>query len=178
VPPSGSQGLICGTPSSNISTCTWTTPSAGGGGVKAFVTSNFSQLFSSTFTPANLVGLSWSIAASTNYILECRIMFGASVGTAEANYALTGPASPTLVTVSGYGTSATATTVNTYATQSAAAFPTQFGQATGFAAATDWANFTAIIENGVNSGTLQVQAGASGTGTLTINAYEGGCVLN
>jgi hypothetical protein len=45
------------------------------------------------------------------------------------------------------------------------------------AATTDWVHFTVIIENAATAGTLQVQAGAESTGTVTVNAYAGGCVL-
>lgn len=145
--------------------------------VKQFITSTYSQTFSASYTPASVTGLSWSIAANSNYTLDCRIMYGLSAGTAVPNFALTGPAAPTLVSVSGYGTGSTGVTLVTYATQSTNAFPTQFGLGNGTTSANDWTNFTVIIENGANAGTIQVQAGAAGTGTLTINAFEASCIL-
>jgi hypothetical protein len=145
--------------------------------LKQFVTTTFSQTFSSSFLAANVVGLSWSLAANTNYLLECRFIYADTAGTSAPNFALTGPASPTLVSVSVAGNNSTGTTVTTAVSQSAASFPTQFGPSSGAGAVGGWTNFSAIIENGSNSGTLQVQAGALGTGTLTITAFTSGCVL-
>jgi hypothetical protein len=147
---------------------------------KQFLTTQFTQTFSSAFSPAAMVGLSWPIAGNTNYVLQCDFNYTASASTAGLNFALTGPALPSLVTETWVGNGASAVATATAAAQQAAAFPTQFGMiGTGIvtAATTDWVHFTVIIENAATAGTLQVQAGAESTGTVTVNAYAGGCVL-
>lgn len=165
----------------SLSGGTLTASGGGGGAAKSYVTSTFTNTFSSSYSGATITGLSFSISASTHYTLTCDFNYQASVGTALLNMGLTGPASPTLVTVtSGYDTGGSATTISTFAATQGTSFPAQFGRTSGTTtvAATNVFHFVANIDNGTNSGTLQVVGGAEGTGTVTINANSSGCVLN
>jgi hypothetical protein len=134
------------------------------------ITGNYTN---ATTTFSTVTGMSWSIAASKNYSLACNFVGQGSVTTAGPKFQLTGPAAPTLVKlmVDG-GTNATA-----YAN----------GVATGFSSAnatlgtlgagtTDFIwHVNADVVNGVNAGTLVLQAAANGVGTVTISG--GSCQI-
>lgn len=118
-----------------------------------------------TTTFSNVTGLAFPVAASTNYHAICRITWQGSAGTTGPKYQFTGPASPTAVAV-GMNSIVTATTV---ITASATAFSSAVANSGTVTTAT---NFTDTVDvsvlNGVNAGTVQLQAAANGAGTLTI----------
>jgi hypothetical protein len=114
--------------------------SGGGGGGATYLTVT-ADVTNSTTTPANVTGLSFSMAASTRYDIECRISFTTTATSVGSLITWTGPASPTLA--SGQYVSAISTTAAGIAsltgndsgatsTASPAATPTvQFGKVDG-----------------------------------------------
>jgi len=118
-----------------------------------------------TTTFSNVTGLSFAVAASTNYHGICRITWQGSAGTTGPKYQFTGPAAPTAVAV-GMNSVVTATTVIEAA---AVAFSSAVANTGTITTAT---NFTDTVDvgvvNGTNAGTVQLQAAANGAGTLTI----------
>ncbi len=117
-----------------------------------------------TTTLSNITGLSFPVSASRNYHATCRVTWQAS-GTTGPKYQFTGPAAPTAVMVGG----TLAKTVTTASQLSAVAYATVITDAV---AVTTLTNFTDIIDigliNGVNAGTVQLQAAEQGAGTLTV----------
>lgn len=118
-----------------------------------------------TTTFSNVTGLAFSVSASTNYHAVCRITWQGSAGTTGPKYQFTGPAAATAVTV-GLNSIVTATTV---IAASAVAFSSAVANTGTVTTAT---NFTDTVDiglvNGVNAGTVQLQAAANGAGTLTV----------
>jgi hypothetical protein len=118
-----------------------------------------------TTTFSNVTGLSFPVSASRNYHATCRITWQGSANTTGPKYQFTGPASPTAVAV-GMNSVVTATTV---ISASAVAFTSPVANTGTITTAT---NFTDTVDvsvvNGVNAGTVQLQAAANGVGTLTI----------
>lgn len=130
---------------------------------KPLLTSTYTN---ATTTPSNIPGLSFPVAANTNYTMSCTLYYQGSASTAGLDVTLTGPASPTSV-VYGYIEEATATG----GAQGSVA--TAFGtKLTGAGAITATTNFTATVtmglRNGANAGTVQIQGSASGAGTVTV----------
>jgi len=136
--------------------------SGGGAGSKLFVTSAYTNA-TTNFT--NVSGLSFAVSASTNYYVECHITWQGSATTTGPKFQWTGPASPTAVAANA----TIATTVTTLRLVSAVAFSSSMAQSGTITATT---NFPAIVTvgvaNGANAGTVQLQAAANGSGTLTI----------
>lgn len=118
-----------------------------------------------TTTFSNVTGLSFSVAASTNYRAICRITWQGSAATSGPKYQFTGPAAPTAVAI-GMNSVVTATTV---IEASATAFSSAVANTGTITTAT---NFTDTVDlglvNGTTAGTVQLQAAANGAGTLTI----------
>lgn len=138
--------------------------SASGVAQKTILGSNYTNA-STTFSN---VGLSLSVSANTSYTLNCQLVYSGSATTAGPKFQFTGPASPTtvLVGVSG-GTGAAA-----FADGAATAFSTAVTSlGTLGAASTNFVGaVTLSLVNGANAGTVQLQAAANSTGTLTILA--------
>jgi hypothetical protein len=127
---------------------------------------------STTFS--NVAGMSWSILASTNYVLNCQMSWSASVNTAGPQFQLTGPAAPTAVLLN-MNSAVTATTV---IFASANAFSTPVANTGVVTTATPLpASITAGIVNGANAGTLVLQAAANGAGSMTLLAGDS-CTLH
>ncbi len=129
---------------------TWAAP-GGGGGTYVALGSDVASTASTSYQ--NITGLSWSLAASTNYDIECKITFDASAATIGLGIGWTGPASPTLTTgqmVAGIGTQTVGGTLiqgnDTGSTTSASAGTTN-----------NHADFEGIWRNGSNAGTLQMR---------------------
>lgn len=145
----------------------------------AFLTAQLANTFSASYSAQTLTGLSFSIQASKNYVITCDFMYvvtGTNTGT--PNYAITGPVSPTNVMVYWYNTGVAANALSTLAAQNAPSFPTQFGPTnTTTLSSNAFAHFVALIENGLSAGTVQIKAGATGTGTVTFNAFQSACVM-
>jgi hypothetical protein len=114
----------------------------------------------------NLTGLSFSVEASTKYVMTCTLYYQVSATTANLSIAITGPASPTFVSYSLFDTdTATGVAESGVATSFAT---TLSGSGTSTATTNFPATVTMGLSNGVNAGTVQVQAGAVGTGNSTI----------
>lgn len=131
-------------------------------GSMVYVTTTYTN---ATTTFSNVTGLSFPVAASTNYHAVCRITWQGSATTTGPKYQWTGPASPTAVAASINSI----VTASTFTTASAVAFSSAMANAGTITATT---NFTDIVDlgliNGTTAGTLQLQAAANGVGTLTI----------
>jgi hypothetical protein len=135
---------------------------------KAFVTSQYTNS-SSGYT--NVTGLSFSVAASTNYQITCNLIYQTGTATVGPNFQWTGPSSPTAVaaglTILG---STSAAIVRSYGNHGTAFSNTTLTPTyASFVTATDFpATVTFSLINGSNSGTIQLQAENNATGTITI----------
>lgn len=137
------------------------------------VTANVSN---STTTMANVTGMAWNLAASKNYFLVCDMSYQAA-STGGLKLAFTGPASPTQVE---YCLDAKSSATGAGGDACTAAGNTSFGTVVSGGAvttvATNWpAHFWATIENGANSGSLQLQFASVAAVSTTI---ERGAVCN
>lgn len=111
-------------------------------------------------------GLAFPVEARGRYTLHCSIVWSASAATAGPQFQITGPASPTSISISMLS----AITATTTASAAATAFASALNPVG--ATVTNGVNERAEIDmglvNGVNAGTIQLQAAAQGVGTLTI----------
>lgn len=128
-----------------------------------------------TTTFSNLTGssgqsLAFAVEASTNYLMICNFTYRGSATTAGLKVQVTGPASPTSVALNFTQTVTTsATLAATFSSESATAFSSAMGDTVAITATTDMpATMTMGLVNGANAGTVQVQAAADGTGTVTV----------
>ena len=159
-------------PANNFSAKTTTTA-----GVESYSKMNQMAMITSDYTNAttsltNVTGLSFSIDASTNYYMSCKLIWQGSATTATLVLSTTGPASPTKVsamfqtdTTSGAGA-----VIFDNATDG-----TTFGFTLGpTAIVTTAADLSGRLDmgvvNGSTAGTLQLQAKSNGAGTVTIRA--------
>lgn len=135
----------------------------------AFLTTTYTN---ATTGMTSLTGLSFAVEASTNYTMICNMAYHSSVLTDDLSVQITGPASPTAVTIT-YITEVSSTGVSDGV---ATAFSTPI-TATGSPVALTNYPFTVAMTliNGANAGTVQVQAASSATGTITI--LPGSCQL-
>lgn len=118
-----------------------------------------------TTTFSNVTGISFAVDASKNYIGRCYILWSGSAGTTGPKFQLTGPATPTAV----IGSLESAVTATTSIFASVTAFSSAMANTGTVTAATNLPAFiTFSVMNGTNAGTIQLQAAANGTGTLTI----------
>lgn len=118
-----------------------------------------------TTTFSNVTGLAFPIAANQNYHVVCKITWQGSAGTTGPKYQFTGPAAPTAVNVSMWSN----VTTSTYLTSVVTALSTPVANSGTITTATNFTDTLDIVDiNGVNGGTLQLQAAANGAGTLTI----------
>lgn len=125
-----------------------------------------SSYTNATTTFSSVTGLSFTVAASAPYAMECHLYFQSSAGTAGIKAQITGPASPTAVNMGLHQP----LTVSTYNDQVATAFSTSMGVTTTTSTGISLeAVLTMGLQNGVNAGTIQVQLASEGTGTLTLN---------
>jgi hypothetical protein len=110
--------------------------------------------------------LAFAVAASTNYIVNCQILWSASVATAGPKFQFTGPASPTAVQYSV----TQAVTATTDGTAGATSFSTSLNAsgATVVATTNEPAELSLGLVNGTTAGTVTLQAASQGTGTVTI----------
>jgi hypothetical protein len=122
----------------------------------------------------NVTGLAFPVAASTSYAMRCSVVWSASAVTTGPEFQITGPASPTSVAIN----MVSAITAITTASAATTAFSSAMNPVG--AAVTSATNEMARIDlnfvNGVNAGTVQLQAAPQGVGTLTIRQGSS-CVL-
>jgi hypothetical protein len=132
------------------------------GSTTNFVTATYTNA-STTFSSIN--NLSFPVSAGSNYYVECELVWQGSAGTAGAKYQWTGPAAPSAV-VSGATFGITATTNGNAAV---VAFSSAMANTGTITTATNFHDVVRLsLMNGVNGGTVQLQAAANGVGTLTI----------
>ncbi len=139
---------------------------SGGAGPKVATTS----VTNSTVTPANITGLSWAVAANTEYGFFCTITH---LGTATSGprFNLNGPGSPTEVAIRYQrATSATADTTSTFTAFSAAAQTAAITTSGGTTVLVS--KFSGTIRNGANAGTAQFML-TSSTAGQTVTVYRG-----
>lgn len=137
--------------------------------LNSFVISNYTN---ATTTFSNVTGLSFSVEASTNYKLRCDLDYQTSAATADIKIQWTGPASPTAVTYD----LVTEVTGSTLSAAVATAFSTSLSETGTPTTATNFPlTLTLTLINGANAGTVQLQAAATGVGTVTI--VPGSCVM-
>jgi len=123
-----------------------------------------------TTTFSNVVGgsgqtLQFSVEASTNYAATCHVMWQGSASTTGPKFQWTGPASPTAVVAYAHSP----VTTSTYLDAPATAFSTSMPDTGTITTATNFvSDLTLGLVNGVNAGTVTLQAAANGAGTLTI----------
>lgn len=119
---------------------------------------------------ASTTNLNFALDASTAYGGTCYLVYSASVATAGPKIQFTGPASPTAVLYTTQFNLVSSGSAPTYAESPAAvAFSTSQTAGTAVTATTNQAvRIQFGVVNGVNAGTLQLQAAANGVGTLTI----------
>jgi hypothetical protein len=142
----------------------------------AFLTSNYTN---ATTTFSSLTGMSFAVEASTNYKVECDLDYQTSATTADVKIQWTGPASPTFL-VYDMVTEVTASTlssgVNPATATTTGAFSTAVTEAGTPTITTNFPmKLTMTLINGANSGTIQLQAAATGVGTITI--LPGACTM-
>lgn len=126
-----------------------------------------------TATLANVTDLSFAVAASQDYYFKFAVMFTSTTTTSGLALAVTIPASPTAFS---YAVSFTSLTGNvaTNIQGSAAASAGKVQTASATAAATAYmAIVEGILSNGVNAGTLQLQA-SEGGGTVASQTIKKG----
>lgn len=128
---------------------TWA--AAGGGATYVVATADTASTASTSYQ--NITGLSWSLAASTRYDIECKILYSASATNIGLGIGWTGPASPTFTSGRMISGLTTATVGGT----------TIVGNDTGavttasVATTDNQALFEGFWSNGSNAGTLQMR---------------------
>lgn len=137
----------------------------------AYLTSNYTNN-SGTFT--NIPGLSFPVLASKNYTISCNLDYSTTGSTTTIFFGWTGPGSPTTVTWDAFSavinTGNQTSGVSTAFTAIGLAPPTTGG-------VNQPVRITMTLINGVNAGTLQLQAAQGGSaGTVTV--IPGSCVMN
>lgn len=113
----------------------------------------------------SVTGLSFPVAASRNYHAVCHIVWNSSAAQAGPNYQFTGPAQFTnLVT-----NTLSSVTASTFFTMSATTFNSRMNNSNLVFTNTNMIDtITFDLINGTIAGTVQLQASAANTGTLTI----------
>lgn len=150
---------VAGTPSLTLPTVTGTLAT----GITSFLTSNYTN---ATTGMTSVTGISFAVAANTNYQIIYEGAYQTSATTANLSLQWTGPASPTAVTYT-LEVAETATTLG--AETVATAFSTALS-ATGTPTTATNLKVRSVLTliNGANAGTVQLQAAATGVGTITI----------
>jgi hypothetical protein len=121
-----------------------------------------------TTTFSSVSSLSFPVSANHTYTGTCTVVYQGTATTAGPKWQLTGPASPTTVLLAVDGGTGAAAYADVAATAFSSAI-TAFG--TLGATSTNYVGHVAFsIVNGVNAGTVTLQAAANGSGTLTIAA--------
>ncbi len=135
---------------------------------------NLQQTFQTTSVYTNattaftsVTGLAFPVAASRNYHAVCHIIWNASTAQAGPNYQFTGPIQFTSLLTNVMSS----VTSSTFFTMQATTFSSRMNNSNTVFTNTnmiDTINFDII--NGIVAGTVQLQASAANTGTLTIQS--------
>jgi hypothetical protein len=149
---------------SSGTTCTLTDSgiAAGTAASAVFLTSNYTN---ATTVLSNVTGISFPVAANTNYVIVFDGQWTGSAATAVMAIAWTGPAAPTSV---NYNLTTTSSTLNTVSEGGATTFGTTLTSGIAANATDDHFRTVLTLINGANAGTVQLQAAAGGVGTITI----------
>ncbi len=147
-----------------------------GASVAAYLTSLYTN---ATTTFSSVTGLSFAVAASTNYKVTCDLDYQVSATTLDVKIQWTGPASPTFL-VYDLDTAVTGSTlsasVNPATATTTGAFSTALSEAGTPTATTNFPlRTTMTLINGANAGTIQLQAAATASGTVSI--LPGSCSI-
>lgn len=124
-----------------------------------------------TTTIANVTGLSFPVAASTDYRMRCSLMYRSAATTTGIKVSVTGPATPTAVT----GMFTTYVSAAAAATVQGGLFRAYDGGAASSGVDTINVDTPGVLDvtfrNGANAGTLQVRFNSEvGTSNVTIKA--------
>ena len=123
---------------------------------------------SSSTTFADVTGLTWYVAANTNYAFVCDLSYTTGNATVALQLAVNGPASPTAVR---YGvTTATGAAAVHFASQSA--YDTNTNPAASGGATALPATISGVIENGATAGTVAIRFRSQTSGT-TVTVLRG-----
>lgn len=135
---------------------------------KSFIVRPTSTYTNSTTTPSSITGMSFSADANKAYSWRCLILENDSNAVSHIRYNMTGPTSPTYVAINylTHGTSLTSTSFTGVQAFSAAAQST--AGTSSVVTGTKITNIDGFLVNGVNSGTVQLQASGSGAQTSTV----------
>ena len=119
----------------------------------------------------NITGLSFSMAASTNYTVDCDLIYQGSASTAALQVQPTGPASPTAL--SSYAlytlTDGSSPTFYSHAVNATSFSGIALGPTAIVTTSADLGvHISYSIVNGTNSGTWQLQGKSASTGTVTV----------
>ncbi len=134
----------------NLFSCGTDQTSAGG---TTYVVKTADTASTASTAYQNITNLSWALAASTRYDIECKILYSASVNTIGLGIGWTGPASPLITSgrmVSGITTATVGGTVSVG--NDTGAVTTASVATTG-----NHAFFTGFWSNGTTAGTLQMR---------------------
>jgi len=118
-----------------------------------------------TTTFSDVTGLSLSVSANTSYVGQCYVLFNGSAATAGPKFQWTGPMSAIGLATSMYSDVLLTTSLSSHATGFSAPLANSGVIAFGN---NEMALIFVGLSNGVNAGTMQLQAAANGLGTLTI----------
>lgn len=137
----------------------------------AYLTTTYTN---ATTTFSNVTGLTFTVLANKNYKITCDLDYQTSATTADIKLQWTGPATPTAVS---YDMVAALTSTTLAGELVATAFSTSLAGAGTPSTATNLpVRTTMTLINGANAGTVQLQAAATGAGTVSI--IPGSCELN
>jgi hypothetical protein len=127
-------------------------PYTGGGGVTIQKTATETR--TSTSTLANDASLLFTMAASTNYFIQIRLWFDTTAA-ADFKFALTGPASPTLVRL--FRRAIDPTNLTTLVVASEVAYTASTALAAGTGTTGGYIDFEINVQNGVTAGVFAFQ---------------------
>lgn len=112
-----------------------------------------------------ITGLSFSVAASTNYIMACHLLWENNGGTVDYKIQVTTPSSPTATVLSLNHRPTVSTQSSNYVASAGPIDPAATVTSTTFFAD----DFSVSLVNGSNAGTLAIQGALhSATGTFTV----------
>ena len=166
----GTIGVVAGTPTAlNLASFTGTTGVLSDSGIAQKSVPQVLYLQSaytnSTTSFTNVTGISFSTLGSSFYKVRCDLDYQTSATTANIQIQWTGPASPNFVTYDMVVENTTSALTAGVAT----AFSTALAAAGTPTISTNFPlRLSMTLKTGLTSGTVQLQAAATGTGTITI----------
>lgn len=147
----------------SISGTTLTATGGAGGFTGVELTSDWSTTDNTTLQ--SITGLSFSMAANTNYLIEAYLIYTTTASATGSEFGASGPTSPTRVNLQGYSANTAAAESNNVVT----AFGSIIANANG-STSNRPARIVGVVRNGANSGTFQLQGKVETavSGTLTV----------